>query len=252
MIEHDLTDLHRFMAFDSWYCRHRMTLIFTFRYSNHRVVLHFFIVWRYAVFLTFKISPLGLDPRRPRPREIPNGRMPWFPFWSLDWIGPESEPCSARKKGAKREKHCNAMHGICVLKLWQVDIPIGTAWWSWYILRCFLCFCKTKGRTQHETSGANAHMWKASISCGDSSDLGSMIKRRSSHFEGDVTIHSESSLGPNMAQQFARFHLGFVLKFFWLLCNLLCIICVLSKRRILGFFWEENAGSLRGTREARM
>lgn len=161
-------------------------------------------------------------------------------------------PAALAKKGAKREKHCNAMHGICVLKLWQVDIPIGTAWWSWYILRCFLCFCKTKGRTQHETSGANAHMWKASISCGDSSDLGSMIKRRSSHFEGDVTIHSESSLGSNMAQQFARFHLGFVLKFFWLLCNLLCIICVLSKRRILGFFWEENAGSLRGTRQARM
>jgi hypothetical protein len=124
MIENDLTDLHRFMAFDSWYCRHRMTLIFTFRYSNHRVVLHFFIVWRYAVFLTFKISPLGLDPRRPRPREIPNGRMPWFPFWSLDWIGPESEPCSARKKRRKTRKtlQCNAWH-LCAKALasWHSD-----------------------------------------------------------------------------------------------------------------------------------
>ena len=102
------------MAFDSWYCRHRMTWIFTFRYSYHRdPQSSFALFYPVKICRVFNVQNLSTRPRRPRPREIPNGRMLWFPSWSLDWIGPESEPCSACKKSCTV---CTAMHGICVLK----------------------------------------------------------------------------------------------------------------------------------------
>ena len=134
-----MTDLHRFMAFDSRYCRHRMTFIF--RYSYHRAC---------CTFLTCEDMP-DVRSKSLGPGKFEMGECRDSHFGVS--IGLVQNLSSARKKGCKTRKkrialQCNAWH-LCAKALasWNSD-------WNSLMLSA----CETKGRTQHETSGANAHI----------------------------------------------------------------------------------------------